>query len=48
MVMGTSKKGIAVNELMGWIIIIFVIFVIVVIVGTLSGKFDVDVLQAIG
>ena len=43
-----SKKGIAINELMGWIIIIFVIFIIVVIVVSLSGKVDIDVLHAIG
>ena len=43
-----SKKGVAVNEMMGWILIILVLFVIVAIVAGLSGKFDLNVINSIG
>ena len=45
---GFSKRGIAVNELMGWILILFVIFVIVAIVMSLSDNFNIGVLNSIG
>ena len=41
-----SKKGIAVNELMGWILIVLVVFVILIIVTAISGKFDIKLLDS--
>ena len=45
---GFSKKGIAINELMGWILIVMVIFIIIVIVVSIRGNFDIGIINAIG
>ena len=43
-----NKKGIAWNELSGWVLILVILLIIIIIIAGVSDKFDLSILRNIG
>lgn len=43
-----NKKGLAWNELSGWVLVLIILLIIIVIIAGVSDKFDIGILRKIG